>query len=153
MSNARERRYKTVPDYRSDPIPVLPTDPADWFGIHRFLKELRALLVKDTKVNDLPATTPTNVSLDALSGGNLIQWDMDPATTAYFIVYRNTVQDLLTAMDIGTVHVGLTKAGSFFDNKRTESAGTDFTYWIYPYSANNKPGQPAIIRGVCWADS
>jgi hypothetical protein len=149
----QDRRYRGVPDYRQDPTPALPTDATDWLGLRRFLEAVSEKLFKETKINDPPPTTPTGVTLTALAGGNQLVWQIDPATTAYFVIYRNTSTDLLTAMDIGAVRVGLTKVGKFFDNKRTEANGTPFIYWIYPYSANNVPGQPATIRGTCWTDS
>lgn len=149
----QDRRYRQPPDYRQDPTPSLPTDANDWLGLRRFLEVVRETLFKETKINDLPPTSPTGVALTALAGGNLIQWEINPATTAYYVVYRNTTRDLLTAMDLGTVHVGLTKEATFLDNKRTAAAGVAFIYWIYPYSANNIQGQPTMIQGVCWTDS
>ena len=148
------REYLPQPEHDHDPLPPIPTTPNDWLGLKKFLNAIRSELTKKPDADSIP-TTPVNLTITQLTNGNLLQWNTDPMTVAYYVVYRNTTQDIISAQDVGRVHVGPTRSATFFDNKKSSASATPVTYWVYPYSVNPYSvnpvqGNPALILGTIW---
>lgn len=141
------RTYIPVPQLLNtgDSLPTVPTNPSDWDGMRRLLEAIRQSLGGTAQAQN--TTTPPQVQNFAAStknGGTLLTWDFN-LDGGYYLLYRNTSNDLSSAFTMGIITEGNTRRGSFLDPCGQDTAGTLIYYWIQPYSLGGIPGAFSMV--------
>lgn len=97
-----------------------------------------------SRVSGQSSTLAAPTGVEASDGAYInkigISWDTIRGATSYR-VFRNTVNDPLTATDLGT-----TPAGSFFD--RNAAAGQTFFYWVRAENGSNVSSMSTAESGL-----
>jgi hypothetical protein len=136
------RTYIPVPQLLNtgDSLPTVPTSLNDWDGMRRLLEAIRQSLggTSQSTNTTVPAQVK-NFTATAKAGGTLLTWDF-LLNGGYYLLYRNTSNDLSSAYTMGIITEGNTRRGQFLDPCGQDAAGVLIYYWIQPYSLGGIPG-------------